>query len=174
VLSKAIDRWAGQPWWDALAGFAVALGCFAYNALADSPIVVLDSDSRTAIYTVLAGFAGAVLAFGFAPIAIVLALAPGPRLGALLKHHHQELRRALLGVVWSALALIAASIAALALDTGEQTASWVRYVVLAAGVSVLLTSAALIRTFGLLLLNIGKDQQSDHQPLKPVATRRVS
>lgn len=167
-----LDRWGAAVWVDPLFAVAGALAYFFWRVAGGNPAVSLDPSARGVLFGTLAATAGALLAFGVTPIAIVLALAPGPRLKALLQHHGDELRRTLLAMLWGYLAVMAVAILGLAIDTGAGSARWVRYLLLAATIQALIATARLVRTFGLLLLNIGRDQATDDTPL-PRIDRQV-
>lgn len=158
--STLVDRWGVHPRIDYIVGAGVAGGYLLFRALGGEPVVVLEPDSRAALYGVLAGAAGALLAFGITPIAIVLALTPGDRLKALLKYHNDEIRATLMAALWSLLALLVVSIVCVATDTGGASASWLRYVLLTVATVALLRTARLLRLFGLMLLDIGRDHAS--------------
>lgn len=158
-----IDQWGARPWIDLIVGGVVAVGYAVWRAAGGGPLVVLDEGDRQQLYVVVAGAAGALLAFGITPIAIILALAPGPRLRALLARFSGEIRRTLMAALWLLLALLVASISAIAIDTGGSSEGWIRFIVLALAVAALLAIVRLVRMFGLLMRNIGLDNETQHR-----------
>lgn len=165
---QPLDWWSAHVWVDLVAGGVVASAYWIWRLADGEAIVVLDGDGRATLYTALAGIAAALLAFGITPVAIVLALTPGPRLSALLKYHGEAVRRTLMAALWSLVSFLVVSVAALAGDTGARDVAWLRYLLLAVAVQALLSILRLLQTFSLLLRDINIDRRSESPALKRV------
>lgn len=167
-MRNAVDRWSKNPWIDAAIGTTVSLAYLGWRLAEQAPLAVLGPGDRGTLYATIAGLAGALLAFGLTPVAIVLALAPGPRLKALLRHHDDELRRGLMFLLGAVLILLVVTVVALATDTGSHSARWVRYLVLASAVPSGLGVARVILQFDYLLRNVSEDRGAETRQLKRV------
>jgi hypothetical protein len=167
-VSKTLDWWSRHPLCDGVLGVSVSAAYLLWRLTGQQAISVLDANDRGTLYATIAGVSAGLLAFGLTPTAIVLALTPGQRLKSLLRHHSDELRRALTALLMVVLVLLASSLLALAIDTGAETARWLRYVILASAVATMFGCGRIIWHFNTLLQNVNRDQSSNAVPFERV------
>lgn len=171
---RAWSFWVSTPPldWVILAG-AVAATYFVvrYGPLTD-PLSRMSGGRRGGWYQTLAGVAGAFLGFGITPLAIVLALAPGPRLQGFFRKFGTPLVQAFLAAVRSLMLLTAVSAVGYVGDTTATDHHLWRSLTYAALLVAVLRVVRLILVFSHLLLANAEDVARDVSPGTPNVDRR--
>jgi hypothetical protein len=168
-----VSRWSQRPAVDYLVGLAALSSYRVARLFGLSPLVVQPGSQRTEIYQGSIAAASAVLAFVVVPVAIVLALAPGRRVTALLRRYPHDLRRATVAGGAGALLTLATGIGALAFDAGSGSNEFFRHAMALAVAVLFLSAARVIDLFAALLKTIASDTQSQGfdpsvGPVRPV------
>lgn len=106
----------------------------------------------------------ALAAMTLTPMAIVLALSPGPRLQSLLRFHRQTVRRSMGWAVALNLVATCAGLLDLIVDTNKDPILWVRWAMVSGEVAALLATARLMWFFLSLLLIDEVDKTANQVP----------
>jgi len=139
--------WRRNWWCDLLIGAAGSVVVW----WAGGPGDVLHKGDPSSLYLAVVTASAALGILALTPIAIVLALTPGPRLKALLDNQMDLLRRAMTWTVMANLLAIAIGVLGLALDGTDQGRGWLRIAALGAEFVSLLSMARLVWFFAALL-----------------------
>jgi hypothetical protein len=128
----------------------VGLACSAliWVAWTDS---ILQVGDPTSMYLAIVTASAALGTLAITPIAIVLALTPGPRLKALLAHHIALVRTAMAWTVLSNLCAVAVALTGLVIDSETDALSWLRATAFALELAALCAMGRLVWFFTALL-----------------------
>jgi hypothetical protein len=141
-----IGIWRRRLWLDLVLG-AIISGV----AELVSPKGLLHSGDPGSLYIAAVTSSAAFGAFAVTPIAIVLALAPGPRLKALLNTQMDAVRRAMAWAVILNVVAVGIGVFGIAVDSNQDPEAWLRYISFALELAGLLAVARLVWFFVSLL-----------------------
>lgn len=171
---KAWSFWVSNPpldWPILITAAATTFVLVRYGPLTD-PLGRMSGDRRGGWYQTLAGVAGAFLGFGITPLAIVLALAPGPRLQAFFRRFGTPLVQAFLAAVRSLMLVTAMAGVAYVGDTTATDHYLWRCLTHAALFLAVLRVVRLILVFSQLLLANAEDSKMTLSNPAPNEDRR--
>jgi hypothetical protein len=138
--------------WRRRAGLDVPLGAL-LTALTDwlAPHSIFRSGDASALASGVIVASAALGALAITPVAIVLALTPGPRLRALMRSQVTKVRNAMSWAVVANLLAVAIGIADLVTDSSEHPEAVVRFALVTLEFAALLSMARLVWFFVSLL-----------------------
>ena len=144
---------AATGWWRRHDQVDVGLGLVADAAIwLTTPHSVLRRGDASGLAGGVIVASAALAAMTLTPIAIVLALSPGPRLQALLRYHRATVRRSMAWAVMLNLTATGVGVLDLSVDSGTYPVLPLRWVVVSAEVAALFAMARLMWFFLSLLL----------------------
>ncbi len=150
--------WRRHWWVDLLLGIASAVALRQASSFG-----LLRTGEANELYVAIASTSAALGTLAITPIAIVLALTPGPRLRALLAHHVAIVRRAMSWTVFANLLAVATSLVGLAVDVEGHPVLWLRASALSFEGAALLAMARLVWFFVAMLVVDEVDKDVPHQ-----------
>lgn len=143
------------------------IGCLGAGALRLlAPDGVISEGDATALFGAVVAASSALGTLAITPIAIVLALTPGPRLKALLSQHLTIVRVAMGWTVLCNLLAVAVGVIGLAADNGKNGDDAVRFLVVALEFASLLAMCRLVWFFLALLRLDDVDRSANHSDLR--------
>ena len=142
-MSREMTKfWRQHLWMDLVVGLLAALIAFVVTDHG-----TLHTGDATNLYIAVVSASAALGAFAVTPIAIVLALTPGPRLKALLNHQMDQMRRAMGWTVAINLIAIAVGLIGIAIDSADHAYGPLRFLALAIELAALLAVSRLVWFF---------------------------
>lgn len=147
--------WRRQWWLDLFLGLGAAT--LLYRAVDGG---ALQGGDAVALYGAVVGASAALGTLALTPVAIVLALTPGPRLHALMAHHLATVRRAMTWTVMASLAALALGVVGLAVDSATAQHGGLRLAAVSAQFASILAMARLVWFFLALLTVEELDRES--------------